>query len=263
MNRRILECGALACSAIMIYGWSNASAPKNNSSNCGDRAESTRPNPRKHHTKLAKQCLQTASLASIYEIPRQLFNIQWGSSESTTLPKKTDAIYDDLLVKAQTLASQDQFADAIKLLEGVPRNSRHYKTIQQLEEDWSRELFRQANADCQQGQMAGAIARLDAIPARSQLRHRAIELRQRWSKHDTLVKQAIAANKVGAWQEAIDAIQALEGTPVYYSLPVQTLLQQAMTNLYEPDTTFLNIATTGLPEVKASIAPPETLPVGN
>lgn len=263
MNRRILECGALACSAIMIYGWSNAAAFKVDSSNCSDRDDSTSSDATKQDAKMTKQCLQKASLASIYDIPRQLFNIQWGNSESSLLPKKTDAIYDDLLMKAQTLASQGQFTEAIKLLEGVPKNSRHYKTIQQLEEDWSRELFRQANEDCQKGEMANAIARLNAIPTMSQLHNRAVELRHRWSKHDALVKRAIAANKTGDWQGAIDAIQALEGTPVYYSLPVQTLLQRAMTNLYEPDATFLDVAAAGLPEVKAPIAPPETLPVGN
>jgi len=261
MNRRILECGALACSAIMIYGWTNSSTFKADLSNCQNHRDSSISSGKgKHNVRMPKGCLQKASLASISEIPRRLFNIQWGRSESTVLPKNTESIYDELLLQAQSFANQDRFAEAIKLLAGVPKNSRHYQTIQQLEEDWSRELFRQANEHYQHAQMGSAIARLDAIPSTSQLHNRAIELRQRWGAHFKLVKQAIAANKAGDWQSTIQTIQLLEGTPVYYSLPIQTLLQQAMTELYEPDEIFLDVANAGLPEVNTSVAPPETLP---
>ncbi|EKQ69972.1 hypothetical protein OsccyDRAFT_0226 [Leptolyngbyaceae cyanobacterium JSC-12] len=262
MNRRILEYGTLACSAIIVYGWVNSSVFKTEISNCKKQSQSTStvsPEKDNHKAELTKHCLQKASLATAYDIPRQLFNIQWRWSESILLPKNTEAVYDELLLQAQSLASRNQFAEAIKLLAGVPKNSRHYQTVQQLEEDWSRELFRQANEHYQHAQIVTAIARLDAIPSMSQLHSRSMELRQRWSSHHRLVNQAIAANKSGNWQGAIQAIQSLEGTPVYHSVTVQSLLQQAMAEFYKPDATFLEVATEGLPKVSIPVASPETL----
>lgn len=46
---------------------------------------------------------------------------------------------------------------------------------------------------------------------------------------------------------------------MYQSLPVQALLQQAMTQLYMPDAAMLQMATEDLPVVPPSITPSEAI----
>ncbi|MBD2020183.1 hypothetical protein H6F43_08285 [Leptolyngbya sp. FACHB-36] len=137
-------------------------------------------------------------------------------------------------------------------ISGIPKNSRHYEMAQRLQEDWSRELLRQATNYCRQAKVETAVSMLSTIPATSQLHDRVTELRQRWSKQAKVLDQAIAAKDAEDWQQAISAIKSLEGSPMYHSLPVQELLQQAMTNLYEPEESLTEIATSDLPAVELS-----------
>ncbi|WP_206754547.1 hypothetical protein, partial [Leptolyngbya sp. FACHB-36] len=156
------------------------------------------------------------------------------------------------LKQAQASASRDQIADAMNGISGIPKNSRHYEMAQRLQEDWSRELLRQATNYCRQAKVETAVSMLSTIPATSQLHDRVTELRQRWSKQAKVLDQAIAAKDAEDWQQAISAIKSLEGSPMYHSLPVQELLQQAMTNLYEPEESLTEIATSDLPAVELS-----------
>jgi hypothetical protein len=172
-----------------------------------------------------------------------------------------EAVYDNLLAQAQALVGRDQLTQAVDLIAGIPKNSQHYGMARQLQEDWSRELLRQAASECQQGRVGKAILMLDTIPSNSQLHDRIAELRQRWSKQDKLLQQAIALKKAGDWQGVVDTIKTLEGAPMYQSLLVQGLLQQGVTQLYKPDAAMLQVAMEDLPAVPPSVAPPEMVSV--
>jgi hypothetical protein len=212
-----------------------------------------------------KQC-STPTQSSIKSATPEAAKPQWGNRHSQQLPEKLEAVYGDLLDQAQAAANREAFQEAMQQVSGIPKNSRHYALAQQLQEDWVREVVRQATTACQQARVTEAIALLDSIPAASQVSAQASELRQRWSQQAEILKRAMAAKAAGDWQAAIDAVQALEGTPMYHSVAVQSLLQQAMTSLYEPDASLLDIAVSDLPAIevgasaiKPPIAPPELL----
>ncbi|XHX78627.1 MAG: hypothetical protein RBJ76_01455 [Stenomitos frigidus ULC029] len=250
MNRQVLERGALACSFLALYGWSQPSVSEPTLSPC-----ETAPNV----TATQNDCLQKAQWVAMGTAPEPLMREQWGDRRLSQLPKPIEAVYSALLQQGQTLGDRNQLSAAINRVAGIPKNSQHYEMAHQLQEDWSRELLRQATSECQQARVAKAIAMLDIIPASSQLHDRAVELRHRWSKQDNLLQQAIAFKRTGDWQGVIDAIKALEGTPMYQSLPVQELLQKAMTQLYTPDATLLQVATEDLPTLPPSLALPEVI----
>jgi hypothetical protein len=203
---------------------------------------------------------------SVSATPEPLHNHQWSDrlfqqlqGQSDRLPAQMESMYADLLNQAQASASRDQLTEAVKIIAGIPKNSRHHELAQQLEDDWARELVRQATTHFQQADVTTAIALLETIPNTSQWHDRVTELRDRWSQQAKLYDRAIAAKSATDWQGAIDAIKLLEGSPIYNSLPVQELLQQAMTKLYEPDATLVQIAAADAPMM--AVAPPEMVAI--
>jgi hypothetical protein len=227
-----------------VSGWVQSPVPEL-TDDCAERSAKTTPPNQVSESE--KHCLNQTAIAPTLNPPEPLFDLQWGDRKPNQLPRKMEAMYDDLLNQAQASASRDHFTEAISTIAGIPKNSRHYETAQQLQEDWSRELMRQASNQWQQAQMKAAISTLSHIPATSQLGDRVTELKQRWKQQAIVLERAISAKKAGDWQKVIDTVRSLEGSPMYHSLPVQALLQQAITNLYEPDHTLLQIATADLP----------------
>jgi hypothetical protein len=196
--------------------------------------------------------------------PEPLANHQWSDlfglqGQSDKLPAQMEATYSDLLNQAQASASRDQLTEAVKIIAGIPKNSRHHELAQQLEDDWSRELVRQATTRFQQADITTAIALLENIPNTSEWHDRTAELRDRWSQQARVYDRAVAAKSARDWQGAINAIKLLEGSPIYNSLPVQELLQQAMIKLYEPDPSLVQIAAADSPTM--AVAAPETMAV--
>lgn len=262
MNRHVISSGTIVCSAIMLYGWAQTSTAEPSNSDCGNHARATATPVPNQISETEKHCLKQASIAISLPNPEDLFNLQWGDRSPAKLPKNVEDLYNNLLQQAQTSASRDQFAEATTTLAGIPKNSRHYEIAQQLQADWSRELLRQATNQWQQAQVKTAISTLNAIPSTSQINDRKLELRQRWKQQAIALEQALAAKEVRNWQGAINALKALEGSPIYHSLTVQELLQQSMAKLYEPDQTFLQIATADLPTVQTpAVAAPEMIPM--
>jgi hypothetical protein len=233
MNRSLIECGAVLCSTLVIYSWAQPSVSKATTQDCDATAKDTDSQ---------KNCSPVLLSSSTTAAPEQLIEMQWGDR----LPNDLEIVYDRLLKQAQVSASQEQFMQAVTDTTGIPKNSRHYAMAQQLREDWARELMRQATRECQKANVTNAIAMLNAIPLNSQFHPRATELKQNWTKQSRILERAIAAKKAGNWQAAIDAVQSLEEAPMYHSLLVQELLQQAVTKLHEPDQTLLQIATADL-----------------
>lgn len=251
MSRQVLKRGALACSALALYGWTQPSASE----------------PAMHHdcetnakvSSTESRCPQLAQKPAPNTVPENLVTDQWSDRTSDRLPDKMESVYSDLVSQAQALVDRNQLTQAVDLVAGIPKNSQHYGMAQQLQEDWSRELLRQATSECRQGHVDKALLLLNTVPSQSQLHDRITELKQRWGNQDKLLQQAIALRQSGDWQGVIDTIKALEGAPMYQSLVVQGLLQQAMNQLYKPDAAMLQVAMEDLPTVQPAIAPPETV----
>lgn len=251
MSRQVLQRGALACSALALYGWTqpSVSAPVMQH-DCETTAKVS---------SLDSRCSQRTQTLASNTVPEGSTTNHWRDRVSERLPDKMEAVYGDLVAQAQTLTDRKELTQAVDLIGGIPKNSRHYGMSQQLQEDWSRELLREATSECRQGRVGKALLMLNTIPSQSQLHDRITELRQRWSKQDKLLQQAIAFKQSGDWQGVIDTVKALEGAPMYQSLLVQGMLQQAMTLLYKPDTAMLQVAMEDLPTVQPAVAPPETI----
>lgn len=255
MSRQVLISGTIVCSAAMLYSWAQPSVSEPSTPDCEPAKPGAANSPNQEaEAQCSPKATQTTGI-----FPERFFNLQWGNWNANQLPDRMEAVYKDLLKQAQESADRDQLPQAIATLSGIPKNSQHYQMAQQLQEDWSREVLRQATNQCQQAQMTTAISTIKAIPSTSQLHSRAVELQQRWTQQSKLYDRAIAAKHARNWQETIDALQALQGTPLYNSLPVQELLQHAMTKLYEPDGTLQQLAEEGLPTTQSSVIPSEIL----
>jgi hypothetical protein len=257
MSRQVLERGVLACSALALYGWSQPSVSEPiTQHDCKPASKVSSAN---------SSCVQNSKSNAATHIssaaPEKLVSDQWSDRQNNSLPDKMEAVYGDLLAQTQALVGRNQFTQAVDLIGGIPKNSRHYGMARQLQEDWSRELLRQAAGECEQARVSQALSMLDTIPSTSQLHDRVSELQQRWRKQETVLRQAIALKQAGNWQGVTDTVKALEGTPMYQSLLVQGLVQQAMTQLYKPDAAMLQIAMEDLPTVQPAVAIPETMSV--
>lgn len=252
---RIAASGSMiVCSALLINSGSQAAVSEVNIQ-CEEVSNGAGVD---NHCSPSVQHSTTAS-------PEQLSSHQWSDQlqsqeQSDKLPSEMEAVYADLLNQAQAAASRDQLTEAVNTVAGIPKNSQHYELVQQLQEDWSQELMRQATSHIQQAEVAPAIALLDSIPETSQWHDRGTELSQRWSQQAKLFNRATAAKSAADWQGVIDAIKSLEGSPLYNSLPVQELLQQAMTKRYEPNAALLKIATSDTP-MMSTVVPPETVEI--
>jgi hypothetical protein len=231
MNRWVLRSGALASSTVAVCGFIDVSA-------LGLSESATTPSPldpaspeaqaEDAATPTAKPSIQTAPDAFM---PDALLSEVLGI-QSRQLPNAIEETYDELLQQAQDMASHNRFTEALTTAAGIPKNSRHYDLAQQLQEDWSQELLQRAVAQCQQGQMTEAISLLKLVPSTSPQHQRATELQGRWHRQASLLNRAIAAKQAGDWQAVAQALKPLEGTPVYQSAPVQTLLQRSIQESY-------------------------------
>ncbi len=261
MNRQILQSGTIVCSAIVLSGWVH-SATKNASLHKGEAQTDKATKPPNQMSGLEKYRIQKSSLFLGLNFPDQLLNLQWGNHSSDPLPKNMEAVYAKQVNQAQEIADREDFVRAVSMVAGIPKNSRHYSMAQQLQEDWSQELLRRASDQWQQAQVKPAMAMIKVIPQGSRVYDRAQELQQRWQQLAIQFDRAIAAEKKQDWQGVINAIGALEGSAIYNSLPVQNLLQAAMTKLYEPNQTLLKIATADLPAVQpTAVSAPESIPL--
>jgi hypothetical protein len=154
------------------------------------------------------------------------------------LPKDMEGVYDRLLTKARSVATQNQFAEAIGAVSGIPKNSRSYGEAQQLQEDWTQELLQRAKGQYKQANARMAIWMLNAIPSTSQRYARATELQQRWAKEWATLRQASDAKKQGDWKGVMSSLAMLKDSVLYQSFPAQDMLQQATSKLYSADETM-------------------------
>ncbi|GAP95534.1 hypothetical protein [Leptolyngbya sp. NIES-2104] len=246
-NVRILASSSMVlCSTLLINTALEATGSETPAPSCDKGSD-------------AKNNCRSTEVQPINLAPEANSKPQWSELEKlqvnkqpTELPKEVETTYSQLLNRAQSAASRDQLTAAVETVASIPKNSQHYEVAQQLEEDWSKELVRQATNHFQQAEVTTSIALIDKIPESSQWHDRGVELKQQWKKQAQLLNQAKSAKSAEDWQGTINAIKALEGTPLYHSLPVQELLQQAMVNRYEPDPALLKIAIEDAPMLPQS-----------
>lgn len=252
MKSQLMNSGAIVCSAMIIYGWAQAAVSEPDRPIC-DTAQSPAQSP------ASEDCWQPQ--ASLDSTPEPVHNLQWGDRQasSQTLPPEMEDIYDQRLKQAQAAANQEKFTQAINQVLGIPQNSRHYPLAHRLQTDWEREVVRQATDYCQKAQMQRALTLLAVIPTDGQMADQARELQGKWQHQAGIWQQAIAAKARGDWQGVVTTLKGLEDTPLYQSLPVQDLMQQAVTQLYEPDQKLLKVAMVDLPTVSAGMAAPEAI----
>lgn len=250
MNRRVLGGGAIVCSAVVL--WAQPSAPEAGTDDCVNGVNGS-----------ASSCPSAAAgqkqgyariITPLIDSAQGLLNLQW-SSRANQLPAEMEAVYDSLLRQAQTAANDDRLAAALSTVTGIPKNSQHYERARELQENWSQELVQRATNRCQQGDIAAAIAMLEAVPPSSQRYARATDLRESWSEQAVLLQQARSARAASDWSTVVAALEALKGTPLYSSLPVQQLLQQAISRNFQPNAAMMQLASNRLaPQVGAAPA---------
>lgn len=243
MNYLTLGGGAIACSAIVAYGWThkpdgiNACPGKLIESLTALLTEKTSSEQRPKH------CSSNHLIPTIATAPEQIrSNTLQDNTRSTPLPNTVEQVYRQLLEQAHTAANRDRLAEAIASAASIPKNSQHYDMAQRLQEDWSQDLLQRASNCYQQANLSMAMTMLNAIPQKSQRYPRANELHDRWHQQSVVLNQAIAAKEVGDWNRVMTALKALEGTQLYQSAQVQALLQQATSNVFAADQTLLQLA---------------------
>jgi hypothetical protein len=249
MNRWVLKSGAIASSTVAVCSYINASAVGVAQPDA-ELAVSSQP-PELTTSEHAKQAHPSDQITPTIKSAPDAFLLDALGIESRSLPSSIEKTYSQLLKQAQTMASHDRYTEALATASGIPKNSQSYNLAQQLQEDWSQELLQRAVGNCQKGQVTTAIAMLNTIPPTSEQHSRATELRNRWQQQASALNQAIVAKKSANWQKVADSLKLIEGTPLYQSAPVQTLLQQSIQNLYSPDSSLLGLASQpGLERIK-------------
>jgi hypothetical protein len=272
LNLKIVASGSmLLCSAMLLNSGAQLTKSEITSEPCDDSSCSTSSKAEQKATKASPAAISGQKTEQQQSEQRWSSNTQeWstdrfieqmkGNDRPDKLPQEVETNYAELVNQAQSAASRDQITDAVEAVAGIPKNSEHYDLAQQLEEDWSQELVRQATKQYQQADVSDSISLIDKIPETSKWHGRATELKQRWQEQSKLLHQAMAAKSSRDWQGTINAIKALDGAPLYNSLPVQELLQEAITKLYEPDQDLVQIAVADSPAMTTSDAPMPDFP---
>jgi hypothetical protein len=156
MNRKLIQSSAAVCSTLLLYSWGQPSASEPDTPKCDASQDELQKD-------IAKSCSSTSCTSNTIALPEPLSAIQWGNPCADQLPTDMEAVYSNLLEQAQVLASREQLTQALASINGIPKNSRHYAMAQRLQEDWSRELLRQATAEFHKANVANAISMLNSI----------------------------------------------------------------------------------------------------
>lgn len=163
--------------------------------------------------------------------------------QKSGIPNEMETIYANMLKQAESLASRDRFAQALQEVQGIPRNSRHFFQAQQFQESWSKEVLQQALEQYRQGKLDQAVASLKPIPSGASITSQAQAFRTAWTQEARFLNQALSAAANRDWSNALRSLEALRGTGTYTTPRVQTLLEQAIANAFDPSVTTIRLAT--------------------
>ncbi|MDX2232314.1 MAG: hypothetical protein NW220_21955 [Leptolyngbyaceae cyanobacterium bins.349] len=254
MRYRVLEGGAIACSAVAL--WSLVAFPKPQSRQL---CESSPPTTNSSSSSRKQDCGSQHRLFRASIMPEHWFHFNWGRDRPTPLPSDLETVYAQLLHQAQTMADRDRWADAIAQVSGIPKNSRHYALAAQLQTDWSQEILQQAMERYHQAQLKSALQLLTNIPASCQTYAQAQAFTRQWTQEAAWLHQAEVAWRSNRWYTVLTLLKKLERSPLYQSSPVQNMLQIATHKLYEPDPTLIELGSIGGQSTTVS-TPPAALP---
>ncbi|MDX2239074.1 MAG: hypothetical protein NW224_00145 [Leptolyngbyaceae cyanobacterium bins.302] len=250
MRYRVLEGGAIACSTVFIWGWASPPGLDSGSEICESPSATT---PTKTPS-LRQNCLQKSGLFSGGIVPESIFNLRWGGDQTNRPIKELENVYETVLTQAQETAKRDRLPEAIISLGGIPKNSRHYPLAKQLQDDWSRELLQRATQQHQQANLSVALKLLNTIPSVSQHYSHAMELSKQWRWEATLMNRINQAKAAGNWNAVANVLKQLEGTSLYQSTLIQKIVQDAMSQQWQPDSHLMQIASD-----TATIAPASSI----
>ncbi|BAS60112.1 serine/threonine kinase (plasmid) [Leptolyngbya boryana IAM M-101] len=155
-----------------------------------------------------------------------------------------ETIYANMLQQAESLASRDRFAQALQKVQGIPRNSRHFFQAQQFQESWSKEVLQQALEQYRQGSLDQALVSLKPIPSSASITSQVKAFRTAWTQEARFLNQALSAAANRDWSNTLRSLESLRGTGTYTTPRVQTLLEQAIANAFDPSATTIRLATT-------------------
>lgn len=249
----VLGGGAVASSAVAVYAL--ASMPSEFPTSCENESPSW-----SNQQFLPRFCNLTRILTPLHQAAQLLpFDQEWSDMQPEQIPEKLEIIYGDLLKQGQAAAESDRLSEALAIVAGIPANSRHHVMAEKLQQDWSQELIQTAANHYQKAELDMALSILDAVPATSPLHLRATELKENWLQDATLLAQADLAKDSRDWEIVIDSLKSLEDKPLYHSLVVQDLLQQAIEQRFKPDTSMLKLAVVNAETEPSAVEPaPET-----
>lgn len=233
MRYRVFEGGAIACSAIAIWGWITAPQPASTACESTPPQDSDRPMSRPTRCRLPPQIGRAGML------PGNLLNLHWGRDR---LSPDLEQVYAKVLTQAQAMVDRDRVPEAILALGGIPKNSQQFPLAQQLQNEWAQDLLEQATQRYAQADLKPALQLLQSIPATSPAFSEAQALSQQWRQEADWFNQAQAAVQAGQWQGVMRSLQRLEGSSLYHSSRVQTMLQLAMSQAFAPDRRLVEVA---------------------
>ncbi|GAP99598.1 hypothetical protein [Leptolyngbya sp. NIES-2104] len=176
--------------------------------------------------------------------------------QKSEIPSEMETIYASMLKQAESLAARDRFAQALQEVQGIPRNSRSFQQAQEFQESWSKEVLQQALEQYRQGNLDQALVALRPIPFGVSVRSQAQAFQKAWTQEAKFLNQALSAATNRDWSSTLRSLEALRGTGTYTTPRVQTLLEQAIANAFDPSITTIRLATA--PPVQSS---PFTQPI--
>jgi serine/threonine protein kinase len=142
--------------------------------------------------------------------------------------------YSGQIAKAENLANQSRFKDAIYLASQVPKNTKIYSKAQELISQWSLRIYQIANNKYQEGNLQAAIAIVEAIPIDIPLaKNMQITFQQwkrEWKQEQTYMQIAQKALDERRWQDAINAAQQLSKN-TYWQKQSSSIIQRAETEM--------------------------------
>jgi len=173
----------------------------------------------------------------------------------TTPPQAIEQGYAQQLQAAQQEASRNRLPLAIERIAGIPRNSQHFDQASRFQEDWSKELLRQATAQYRQGDVQAAQATIAAIPNTGSIAPQLQARQQQWANEAEQLAQVTAAQSSQDWDSALEALDALRGSELYNTPQVQALVAQTLDRAANPTVTITSTTTAAMPTASATVTP--------
>jgi serine/threonine protein kinase len=206
--------------------------------------------------KTAKQYQECINQAQIF--PRTFSDL---SIEANTL---LEECYMEQFTKAQDLANQSKFKDAIHLASQIPKDMNIYSKAQELISQWSQQIYQIANNKYQEGKLEEAIAIAQAVPTSSPMANELQVTVKQWNKdwklNQTYLQAAKKELNEGRWQDAIDEAKKVKNNKflrnqsqeIVKKAESEIAAQVSNVNLYNSSSSSTSFPSTIIPSTTSS-----------